>query len=156
MRSLPLLDYAVMAAYFAGMAWIAWLVRERSGTTEGYFLGGRSMPGWAVGFSPAGTAISSITFLALPADAFKTAWLRMLPNFVLPLGVLAGSWFFLGFYRDGQTTTAFQFLEQRFGPSTRLYGASAFIVGQLLRISLILFLLGPARSARSGSCPTSW
>jgi SSS family solute:Na+ symporter len=100
------------------------------------------MPGWAVGFSIAGTAISSITFMALPADAYKTAWLRMLPNFVLPLGVLAGSLFFLGIYRDGRTTTAFEFLERRFGASTRLYGAGAFVVGQLLRISMILFLLG--------------
>ncbi len=142
-----------MAAYFAGMAWIAWLVRERNRTTEAYFLGGRAMPGWAVGFSLAGTAISSITFLALPADAFKTAWLRMLPNFVLPLGVLAGSRFFLRFYRDGRTTTAFEFLETRFGPSTRVYGAFAFVVGQLVRISLILFLLGQLTHELTGLSP---
>src|SRR5688572_33494457 len=104
------------------MAWIAWLVRRRGQTTEAYFLGGRALPGWAVGFSLAGTAISSITFMALPADAFKTAWLRMLPNLVLPLGVLAGSLFFMRFYRDGTTTTAFAFLERRFGPSDRESG----------------------------------
>ncbi|PYQ49312.1 MAG: sodium:solute symporter [Acidobacteria bacterium] len=135
------------------MTWIAWLVRRRSRTTEGYFLGSRAMPGWAVGFSIAGTAISSITFMALPADAFKTAWLRMLPNFVLPLGVLAGSLFFLGIYRDGRTTTAFEFLEARFGASTRLYGAFTFVVGQLLRISLILFLLGQLTHELTGLSP---
>jgi SSS family solute:Na+ symporter len=143
----------VIAAYFAGISWISWVVRRRSRTTEGYFLGGRAMPGWAVGFSIAGTAISSITFLALPADGYKTAWLRMLPNFVLPLGVLAGSLFFLPFYRDGRTTTAFEFLEARFGPSTRLYGAFAFVVGQLLRISLILFLLGQLTHELTGLSP---
>src|SRR5687768_8793553 len=144
-----------MVAYFAGMAWIAWLVRQRNQTTEAYFLGGRSMPGWAVGFSIAGTAVSSITFMALPADAFKTAWLRMLPNFVLPLGVLAGSWFFLRVYRDGCTTTAFEYLERRFGPSTRLYGAMAFMVGQLLRISMILFLLGQLTHELTGLSPVA-
>ena len=151
MTSIP--DWLVIAAYFAGMAWITWLVRRRGRTTEGYFLGGRAIPGWAVGFSIAGTAISSITFMALPADAFKTAWLRMLPNFVLPLGVLAGSLFFLRVYRDGRTTTAFEFLERRFGPSTRLYGAFAFVVGQLLRISLILFLLGQLTHELTGLSP---
>jgi SSS family solute:Na+ symporter len=135
------------------MAGIAWRVRERNRTTEAYFLGARAMPGWAVGFSLAGTAISSITFLALPADAFKTAWLRMLPNLVLPLGVLAGSLFFLRFYRDGRTTTAFEFLEKRFGPSTRLYGAFAFVVGQMLRLSLILFLLGQLTHELTGLSP---
>jgi len=151
--SIPLLDWAVILAYFAGMSWIAWAVRRRARTTEGYFVGGRAMPGWAVGFSIAGTAISSITFMALPADAYKTAWLRMLPNFVLPLGVLAGSLFFLGIYRDGRTTTAFEFLEKRFGASTRLYGAFAFVVGQLLRISLILFLLGQLTHELTGLSP---
>jgi solute:Na+ symporter, SSS family len=153
--SIPLADWVVIVAYFAGMAWIAWRVRRRSRTTEGYFLGGRAMPGWAVGFSIAGTAISSITFMALPADAFKTAWLRMLPNFVLPLGVLAGSRFFLRVYRDGRTTTAFEFLETRFGPTTRLYGAFAFLVGQLLRISLILFLLGQLTHELTGLSPVA-
>lgn len=153
MSSLPILDYLVMAAYFGGMVWIAWSVRERNATTEGYFLGGRSMPGWAVGFSMAGTAVSSITFIALPADAFKTAWLRMIPNLVLPLGVLAASRFFLGIYRDGRTTTAFEFLERRFGPSTRVYGAFTFIVGQLLRISIILFLLGQLTHELTGLSP---
>ena len=153
MTSIPVVDWAVIAAYFAGMAGIAWFVRRRAQTTEGYFLGSRVMPGWAVGFSIAGTAISSITFMALPADAYKTAWLRMLPNFVLPLGVLAGSLFFLRIYRDGRTTTAFEFLEARFGPSTRLYGAFTFVVGQLLRISLILFLLGQLTHELTGLSP---
>jgi len=76
MTSIPFVDWGVIALYFAGMSWIAWAVRRRARTTEGYFVGGRAMPGWAVGFSIAGTAISSITFMALPADAYKTAWLR--------------------------------------------------------------------------------
>ena len=155
MTSIHLVDWAVIAAYFAGMAWIAGFVRRRSRTTEGYFLGGRAMPGWAVGFSIAGTAVSSITFMALPADAFKTAWLRMLPNFMLPLGVLAGSHFFLHVYRDGRTTTAFEYLERRFGPSTRLYAALTFVVGQLLRISMILFLLGQLTHELTGLPPVA-
>lgn len=153
MATLSVADWTVMSAYFAGMAGVAWLVRGRNRSTEAYFLGGRRMPGWAVGFSMAGTALSSITFLALPADAFKTAWLRMLPNLVLPLGVLAASRFFLRFYRDGRTTTAFEFLEARFGPSTRVYGAGAFVVGQLVRVSLVLFLLGQLTHELTGLSP---
>jgi SSS family solute:Na+ symporter len=153
MASIHIADWLVIAAFFAGMAWITWLIRKRTDSTEGYFLGGRAMPGWAVGFSIAGTAISSITFLALPADAFKTAWLRMLPNLMLPIGVLAGSRFFLRFYRDGRTTTAFEFLEKRFGPFTRLYGALAFVVSQVLRTSIILFLVGQLTHELTGLSP---
>ena len=45
MSSIHIADWLVIAAYFAGMAWIAWIVHRRARTTEGYFVGGRSMPG---------------------------------------------------------------------------------------------------------------
>src|SRR4029450_3215157 len=41
----------------------------------------------------------------------------------------------------------------RSGASTRLYGAFAFVVGQLLRISLILFLLGQLTHELTGLSP---
>ncbi len=55
--------------------------------------------------------------------------------------VLAGAYVFLPFYRRTKTTSAFEYLENRFGPSTRLYGAFAFLISQLVRIAMILYLL---------------
>ena len=67
-------DIAVIAVYFAAMAAFAVYFGRRNKDTEGYFLGGRHMPGWAVGLSLIGTSISSISFLALPAAAFALDW----------------------------------------------------------------------------------
>jgi SSS family solute:Na+ symporter len=94
-----------------------------------------------IGLSLAGTSISSITFLAYPADAFKTAWLRYLPNLALPLALLVAAFVFLPFFRRAGMTSAYEFLEQRFGPSVRIYGALVFIVAQLVRLAMILWLL---------------
>ena len=74
------LDVIVLVVYFAAMASMGPLFARRNRTTEGYFLGNRSFPGWLTGVSMFATSISSITFLAYPADAYKTAWLRMLPK----------------------------------------------------------------------------
>ena len=49
---------------------------RKNTTTEGYFVGNRSYSGWVIGLSMISTSISSITFLAYPADSFKTSWLR--------------------------------------------------------------------------------
>src|SRR4029450_8113433 len=43
----------------------------------------------------------------------------------------------------------------RSGASTRLYGAFAFVVGQLLRISMILFLLGQLTHELTGLSPAA-
>jgi len=94
-----------------------------------------------VGLSLVGTSISSITFLAYPGDAFKTAWLRYLPNLMLPIAVVIAAYLFLPFFRKGRTVTAYQYLEARFGPSVRVYAAAAFIISQLVRVSMILYLV---------------
>ena len=134
-------DIVVLVIYFASMAAMGPLFMRRSRTTEGYFLGERSFPGWLVGFGLFATSISSITFVAYPADAFKTAWLRMLPNYMLPIGVIVASHLFLPFFRRGKITSAYEYLEGRFGPNVRLYAACAYIVMQIFRISMILFLV---------------
>jgi len=147
------LDIVTLVAYLLGMAAIGVYFSRRNNSTEEYFVGGRSISGWVIGLSLVGTSISSITFLAYPADAFKTGWLRYLPNLMLPLAVVIAAYVFLPFFRRGDTMTAYQYLEERFGPSIRIYGAVAFITGQLVRISLILYLLSLLVQEVSGLSP---
>src|SRR5690606_3352681 len=115
---------------------IALYCSRRNTSTEEYFVGGRRFRGWVIGLSLVGTSISSVTFLAYPADAFKTGWLRYLPNLALPFAIAMAAWFFLPFFRRGNLTSAYEYLEQRFGPSLRVYGAAAFIIAQLVRVSM--------------------
>jgi SSS family solute:Na+ symporter len=135
------LDWIVVAAYMAGMAVMGLYFARRNTDTEEYFVGGRRFPGWAIGLSMVGTAISSITFLTLPADAYKTYWLRFLPYTFMPVAAALAAWLIIPFFRRGQSITAYEYLEARFGPSIRAYGAVAYIAAQLLRVSFILYLV---------------
>ena len=141
MNTMRTWDLVVLALYFGAMAAMGPLFARRNRTTEGYFLGDRSFPGWLTGVSMFATSISSITFMAYPGDAFRVSWLRMLPNFTLPLGVFMASVVFIPFFRRGHVTSAFEYLEGRFGPGIRVYAAIAFIVAQVVRVSMILFLV---------------
>ncbi len=139
--SLHFLDILALVAYLALITGIGFYFSRKNDSTEEYFVGGRSFSGWVIGLSLVGTSISSITFLAYPGDAFKTSWLRFAPNLMMPLGILFAAYFFLPFFRRGKITSAYEYLEDRFGPSIRVYGAVAFIIAQVVRISMILFLL---------------
>lgn len=131
----------MLTVYMGALIGMGIYFSRRNNSTEEYFVGGRSYSGWVIGLSMVGTSISSVTFLAYPADGFKTAWLRFLPNVMLPIGILIAAYVFLPFFRRTKTTSAYEYLEHRFGPSVRVYGAVTFIIGQLLRISIILYLL---------------
>ncbi len=134
-------DILTLSIYLLAVLGIGIYFSRKTKTTEDYFVGGRSYKGWVIGLAMVGTSISSITFLAYPADAFKTAWLRFLPNLALPIGVILAMYFFLPFYRRKKTISAYEYLEDRFSPSIRVYGAVTFIIGQCVRLALILFLV---------------
>lgn len=135
------IDMLVLVIYFAAMAAMGPYFARKNKTTENYFLGGRSFPGWLIGLSMFATSISSITFVAYPADAYKTAYLRFLPCLMLPLGIFLASKIFLPFYRRAHITSAFEYLEVRFGSGTRAYAATAFVIGQVTRLGMILYLV---------------
>lgn len=139
--TLGTLDTVVLVSYFALMFLMGVYFSRRNTSTEQYFLGGRHFNGWVIGLSLVGTSISSITFLAYPGDAFKTNWLRFLPNLMLPVAIVIAAYYFLPRLRRDNSITAYEFLERRFGPSIRAYGAAAFMLAQLARISMILYLI---------------
>lgn len=141
MTSLRQLDLLVIGLYFAVMVVVGWFFSRRVKTTEDYFVGNRSYPGWVAGISLFGAQISSITFVAYPADAFKTAWLRYLICLTLPVSVFIATRYLLPFFRRRNVTSLFEYLEARFGPKTRIYGASVFLLAQCIRISIIQYLV---------------
>ena len=135
------LDITTLIVYMLSLVAMGIYFSRKNTDTEEYFVGGRSYSGWVIGLSMIGTSISSVTFLAFPADAFKTAWLRFLPNFMLPIGILIAAYLFLPFFRRTKIVSAYEYLEDRFGPSIRVYGAVTFIIGQLIRLAIVLFLV---------------
>lgn len=135
------LDLAVIVAYLIGMSLMGVYFSRRHSTTDDYFLGGRSFKGWVIGLSMVGTSISSVSFIGFPAEGFKAGWLLMIINFMVPVGLVAASYFFLPFYRRNKITSAYEYLERRFGRSVCIYGSLAYSLGMLMRISGVLYLV---------------
>lgn len=150
MGRLSPVDVTEIVLYFAVLAAIGWYFSRRTGTTEQYFVAGRAYPGWLLGVSLFGATISSITFVAYPADAFRTGYLRYIICLVLPLAVYIASRYFVPFFRRGQITSVFEYLEGRFGAGTRVYGACVFIVAQSIRLAMILYLTALMMQAVTG------
>ena len=148
------IDLCVMVVFFGLLASMGYYFSRRNTSTDEYFLGGRSFPSWAIGISMVGTIISSITFLAFPADAYKTSWLRFSIQFGMIPAVVVAAYLAIPFYRRSKMTTAYEYLEGRFGPGVQVYGAVTFILAQLVRVSMILFLISVMIHEITGFDPT--
>ena len=143
-------DLLALVLYFVAMALMGVYFARKNKNTEDYFLGNRSFPGWAVGLSMLGTSISSVTFLALPAAAYALDFRQ----FAQSLGILAAAgmayYFFIPFFRRGRMTSAFEYLEARYGSGVRCYAAVSFIILQFVRLATILYLIALPMAEMTG------
>ena len=143
-------NWLVLAGYLSALVWIGLHFSKRGKNTEDFFVGGRRLPWWATGLSIFGTMLSAITFLALPARSFATNW----TYFLLNMGIIAIApviiVFYLPIFRRSKITTAYEYLEERFDRSIRLFGSASFILFQLGRMGVVLLLPALALSAVTG------
>ncbi len=137
-------DLWVIFLYMAAMLFVAWRVSGTSRDIEGYTVGNRSMPGWAVGLSVLGTFTSSISFLALPATAYATNWNAFVFSLALPVSAWIAVVHFVPLYRRKVQFSAYEFLESRFGYWARIYAVLSYVLLQIIRVAMVLLLVALA------------
>ena len=136
-----LADKLILVFYFMAVILFGAYFRKKSNTSSGFMIADGKLPSWAVGLSILGTFVSSITFLAYPGQAYNANWDVFLFSLTLPPAALVATLYFIPLYRTKVKVSAYEYLEQRFGPWARIYGSISFMLGSLARIGMILFLV---------------
>jgi SSS family solute:Na+ symporter len=136
---LSVVDYAVVALYLAGVTVAGVMVAGRQRTPRDYFLGGKSMSWWSVGFSIVASETSALTFISIPGLAYRgnLHFLQLAAGYVI--GRVLVSFIFLPAYYRGDLETAYDFLGKRFGLPLRKFTSSVFIVTRVLASGVRLF-----------------
>jgi len=132
------LDLAVLIFYIVGVvAFGCWFARK-SQTTEEFTAAGGRLPGWAIGLSLFGTYLSSNTFIGNPGKAFSSNWSFFVFSLTIPIGALVASVWFVPFYRNTGTISAYSHLEEKFGPWARTYAVVCYLLTQVSRSGTIM------------------
>ena len=137
---LPFFDILVIVIYFLLISGLGYYYSKRQKNTEDFFRGGQRIPFWAAGISIFGTALSPITFMAIPAKTYSTDWSYFLLNMSVFLSLPLVILLFIPYYRQKKLNTPYEYLEIRFSSIIRLLGSCCFILYQIGRIGVILFL----------------
>lgn len=133
------INYMTLILYLGAMVWLGTSFSKRNKTTNDFFRGGQSVPWWAAGVSIFATMLSSITFMAIPAQSYSVGWNLILANSYLLLTPLV-TLVYLPFYRNLNVTSAYEYLERRFNVATRLIASALFILFQCGRVAIVLYL----------------
>lgn len=136
-----ILDALVLLAYFAVIMGIGLSQRSTSGSVHGFALGDRNIAWWAVLASILAAEISAATFLGAPGEGFaKRNWTyAQLVMGTILARILVSVIFIPVYYRHG-VTSIYEYLETRFGGSTRLFASMTFIVTRVLAMGTRLYV----------------
>ncbi|MBN2476433.1 MAG: sodium/solute symporter [Pirellulales bacterium] len=149
-RGFGWVDSAVVTVYLGALVAMGAYFSRREKSTHDFFLGGHRVPWWAAGLSIFGTQLSAITFMAIPGKAYHTDWVYFLGNMMIVAVAPVIVFLYLPFFRRLNVTTAYEYLERRFNGATRLLGSAAFVLFQLGRMGIVLYLPAAALSAVTG------
>jgi len=133
------LDYAIVILYLLGVTAAGTVISGRQRSSRDYFLGGKDLSWWAVGFSIVASETSTLTFISIPGLAFKgnLFFLQLVVGYFV--GRLIVSVLFIPAYYRGDLETAYDFLGKRFGLSLRRLASSVFILTRVLASGVRLF-----------------
>jgi solute:Na+ symporter, SSS family len=124
LAQLAFADHVVLGLYVAAMLWMGFSIARKQRTTDDFFVGGRNLPAWAVGISLFASLLSTITFLGMPGEMFRTGIAFLTRQLPIPL-VLAVVWLlWIPFFMRLNLTSAYEYLEKRFNYTTRALGAT--------------------------------
>ncbi|GIY62583.1 putative sodium-dependent multivitamin transporter [Caerostris darwini] len=122
----------------------------RQKTTNEFLMAGRNMHIGPVAFSLMATYMSAISVLGMPAETYMYGTQFVMWMIGMPLGGLVAAYGFLPVFFDMNVSTAYEYLERRFGKTTRTVAAIFFTVQMILYMAVVLYAPSLALNAVTG------
>lgn len=139
------IDWIILVAYILLIISMSWFIGRRQKSQEDYYLGGRSMKPWQIALSVMATQVSAISLIGAPAFiALKSngglVWLQY--EFAIPLAMMLIMIILVPLYHKTRAITIYEYLENRFGKSTRTMISAVFLISRGLGSGVALLATG--------------
>src|SRR5436305_2826236 len=115
--------------------------RAKQRTLKDYFLGGKTAPWWAIGFSIVSAETSTLTVIGTPALAFNGnfGFLQVILGYLVARLIISA--LFLPHYFRGEMFTAYELMQRRFGQRIRKLTAGTFLILRALAEGVRVFAI---------------
>ena len=145
------IDTAVLVIYLVGVLLAGLYYSKKEMQGKEFFKGDGTIPWYVTCISIFATLLSPISFLAIPGNSYHGSWIfwwaQLGMLFAIPLTIR----YFLPIYSKLEIDTAYHYLEKRFqSGKLRILGALMFIIYQLGRMSIIMYLPSMALAEVTG------
>ncbi len=133
------LNWTIVITYVVGNLILGFVLNKRVQTANHYFLGQRTTPWWAVGMSVVATYVGALAFLGGPAWAYNEGFSVVFIHINYPIAIAITATLFLPFFYDSGTASIFDYLERRFGLTSRTVMSCIFLFGNIAYSGIMLY-----------------
>ena len=141
MQGFTVIDLVILIVYLAAVLFAGLHFAKKEMKGKEYFKGDGTVPWWVTSVSIFATLLSPISFLSLAGNSYAGTWIMWFAQLGMLLAIPVTIRFFLPIYSKLDIDTAYHYLELRFkSKGLRVLGAVMFIVYQIGRMSIIMYL----------------
>lgn len=145
------IDTVVLVLYLVGVLLAGLYFSKKEMKGKEFFKGDGTIPWWVTCVSIFATLLSPISFLSLPGNSYKGSWILWWAQLGMLIAIPLTIKYFLPIYSRLEIDTAYHYLQKRFeSKNLRILGASMFIIYQLGRMSIIMYLPSIALAELTG------
>jgi len=123
------IDYFIVISYIFGILLLGYYFRRFVGSSEDYFLGGRSLPFWAIGMSIVVSDIGAMDFVGVSGQAYRYGisvgnfdWIGSVP------AMLLAAFIFIPYFWRGGMYTIPEYLGRRYNSHVRTIASLTWII----------------------------
>lgn len=151
MQGFTKIDLAILVIYLAAVLFAGLYFSKKEMKGKEFFKGDGTIPWWVTSVSIFATLLSPISFLSLAGNSFAGTWIMWFAQLGMILAIPITIKFFLPIYSKLDIDTAYHYLEIRFkSKALRILGAVLFIIYQIGRMSIIMYLSSMVLSHLTG------
>ena len=135
------IDLIILIVYLLAVLVAGILFSKKEMKGKEFFKGDGTIPWWVTSVSIFATLLSPISFLSLPGNSYAGTWFLWFAQLGVLIALPLTIKFFLPIYSRLDIDTAYHYLDMRFASKgLRILGALTFIIYQVGRMSIIMYL----------------
>ena len=136
---MSIIDWVVMLGTLGFIVVYGTWKTRKNASLQDYLRGGNEMKWTTIGLSVMATQASAITFISTPGQAYENGMGFVQNYFGLPIALIIVSAVFIPIYYKLKVFTAYEYLESRFGVSSRLLAAFLFLIQRGLAAGITIY-----------------
>lgn len=128
------LDWAVVVGYMILTTWVGHRMSGQQANIKDFFLGGKTLPWWAVSGSMIATEISALTFIGVPGMVYAMSgdWTYLQWGLGSIIARFAVAHWLVPLYYEREIYSPYDFIGNRLGEVVRRLVTALFSVGSIL------------------------